>query len=132
MTGALPIVLTFGCTDQPLTSPDALSVSPNFDNSVCVNPIVDGFLRDPVTGVPESGYALSSTVDSRGRFAGTRFDAQCATAVVIGFELSNSINDNSYGPNAIGWGRGHSLDDLLKVESMSVELFDSNLSDSLN
>ena len=28
---ALAVVLTFGCTDQPLTRPDALSVSPNFN-----------------------------------------------------------------------------------------------------
>ena len=94
------------------------------------SPTVDGFVRDPVTGVVEAPYVLQGityTQDSlSGVFAGILYQAEDATTLYFAFEQSVHINDNSYGANSIGWpaGKSHKLKDLTQSEHAKIQLFD--------
>ena len=88
-------------------------------------PVVDGFLRDPVTGVVESQYTIKGityTLDSvSGDFAGILYSYEDPITgnVYLGFEQSVALNDNTYGSGGIGWEsrrRGHTLKDLDKSD----------------
>lgn len=96
------------------------------------SPTVDGFLRDPVTGVVEPAYVIDGITYTQdqisGDFAGFLYTAEDSGNFYFGFEQSVFINDNTYAQNAIGWPgkRGHRLKDLLNSEHIKVKLFDCN------
>ena len=93
-------------------------------------PEVDGFLRDPVTGVVEGAYVINGITYTQdqisGDFAGYLYTAEDGENFYFGFEQSVYINDNTYQANAIGWPgkRGHRLKDLLNSEHIKVKLYD--------
>lgn len=94
------------------------------------SPVVDGYLRDPVTGVVEGAYVINGITYTQdqitGDFAGYLYTAEDAGNLYFGFEQSVFINDNTYEANAIGWPgkRGHRLKDLLNSEHIKVKLYD--------
>jgi uncharacterized repeat protein (TIGR01451 family) len=96
-------------------------------------PIVDGFLRDPATGVVENQYTLKGityTLDSTtGQFSGILYSYEDPITgnVYLGFEQSVALNDNTYGANAIDWDfrrQGHTLKDLDKSDHLALKLYD--------
>ncbi|MCZ6692102.1 MAG: hypothetical protein O7H41_21155 [Planctomycetota bacterium] len=95
-------------------------------------PVVDGFVRDPVTGVVEAPYVINGITYTQdqvsGDFAGILYEATSGGTLYFAFEQSVFINDNTYGVNAIGWPgrRGHRLKDLLNSEHMKAKMFDCN------
>ena len=95
-------------------------------------PVVDGFVRDPVTGVVEAPYVINGITYTQdqvsGDFAGILYEATSGGTLYFAFEQSVFINDNTYGVNAIGWPRrrGHRLKDLLNSEHMKARMFDCN------
>ena len=98
-------------------------------DAMAQSPIVDGFVRHPVTGVVESPYVLQGITytqdQATGEFAGILYQAQDATTLYFAFEQSVHINDNSYGANAIGWPpKGHKLKDLTNSEHAKIQLYD--------
>ncbi len=98
-------------------------------------PVIDGFVADPVTGVVEAAYVVDGiqyTVDSgTGNFAGLLYTASDADALYFGFSQSLAINDNSYGAsrknqlNSIDWtSPAHTLKSLTQSEHAKIQLFD--------
>jgi len=97
-------------------------------------PVVDGFVRDPVTGVVEASYVVDGityTQDSAtGQFAGLLYESAPGDGVLyFAFEQSSLINDNSYGAASYGWahatGKGiHKLSDLTQSDHAKVALYD--------
>ena len=94
-------------------------------------PTVDGFVRDPVTGVVEEPYVVKGITytqdQTTGVFAGILYRAEDDQNLYFAFEQSVHINDNTYGANAIGWGgKGHKLDALLRSEHAEIRMYDTN------
>jgi len=92
---------------------------------------VDGYTRNPVTGVVEAPYVIKGITytqdQTTGLFAGILYQAEDAQNLYFAFEQSVYINDNTYGANSIGWGsKGHKLDALLKSEHAEVKMYDAN------
>ena len=97
---------------------------------------VDGWARTPSPTIAlEAGYAANGgiyTQDSQtGNFAGTLFFAEDSSGSIndegnyyFAFELSDLVNDNSYGAGSTDiWGnRGHRLSDLVKSEHAKVRI----------
>lgn len=96
------------------------------------SPGVDGFVKDPVTGVVDPPYVVQGITYTQdqvsGNFAGLLYKAEDADNVYLAFEQSVFINDNTYGTNSIGWNpkRLHRLSDLLNSDRMGAKLFDKN------
>jgi len=97
---------------------------------VLAAPTVDGYVRDPVTGVVEADYlvqGINYTLDSAtGDFAGVLYLAEDASSLYFAFEQSVHINDNTYGTDKIGWKTNHHRDlkPLDKSEHAKVQLQD--------
>ena len=95
-------------------------------------PTIDGYVRNPVTGVVEEAYTVGTityTLDSLdGDFAGILYEYEDADYLYFAFEQSVAIADNTYGANAIGWSgkRGHKLRDLTQSDHAKVTLYDAN------
>ena len=94
-------------------------------------PLVDGYLKDPITGVVEAPYVVDGITYTQdqisGEFAGYLFTAEDDENFYFGFSQSVYINDNSYGANGIGWDfkkQGHRFSDLDKSEHAKIQLFD--------
>jgi len=110
--GDLPVVQQ---TAQTLTSP----------------PVIDGYVRDPVTGVVEPSYVVSGITYTQdqitGQFAGLLYQAEDANYLYFGFAQSTGINDNTYKANQIGWlkKRGHLIKDLTQSEHIKVRMYDN-------
>lgn len=129
----LAIGLLTACENvtEPATSAPVLgtAAAPEYSPTYSAA-LVDGYLRDPVTGVVEDAYVsggLTYTVDeSSGVFAGYLMSGESGGVAYWGFEQSTDINDNTYGPNAIGWDtrRGHRFRDLLKGEKLDLQIVD--------
>jgi uncharacterized repeat protein (TIGR01451 family) len=121
---ALAVLVTSVATGQGVPS-TALAQTPP-------GPTVDGFVRSPFTGVVEAPYVVQGITYTQdqlsGKFAGLLYKAEDANNVYLAFEQSVFMNDNTYGPNSIGWSsrRPHRLSDLLNSDRMGVKLFDKN------
>ncbi|MGM0577988.1 MAG: DUF7507 domain-containing protein, partial [Myxococcota bacterium] len=91
-------------------------------------PQVDGFVRDPVTGVVEPAYVVQGVTYTQdqvsGDFAGLLYETEDDSRVYFGFEQSVGVNDNTYGQNSIGWSKQHKLHDLTQSEHIKVLLYD--------
>ena len=97
------------------------------------SPVVDGYTRDPVTGVVEAPYVVKGITytqdQTTGLFAGILYQAEDANNLYFAFEQSVRINDNTYGANAIGWEenkQGHQLKHLLLSEHAEIRMYDAN------
>lgn len=62
LAAALAIVVTFACTDQPLTSPDALSVSPQFNMGSSAGDLTVSAVRAPVAPDGATAGAVTDIV----------------------------------------------------------------------
>ena len=67
---------------------------------------IDGFVRDPVTGVVEAAYVVQGITytqdQTAGFFAGLLYTAEHDDTLYFAFDQSVFINDNTYGTAAIG------------------------------
>jgi len=96
------------------------------------SPLVDGYVRDPVTGVVEAPYVVQGIIYTQdqvtGDFAGYLFRAEDETNYYFAFAQSVHVNDNTYGKNSIDWDRkqAHRLRDLTNSEHAEIRLYDSN------
>jgi len=94
------------------------------------SPVVDGYLRDPVTGVVEAPYVVQGITYTQdqvtGQFAGYLYAAEDEGSFYFGFAQSVEINDNTYGFNGIGWNskRGHKRSDLTQSDHAKVRMYD--------
>ncbi len=95
-------------------------------------PVIDGYVRDPVTGVVEAPYVIKGITytqdQATGDFAGYLFTAEDADNYYFAFSQSVHINDNTYGVNSIDWDRKqrHRLRDLTNSEHAEIRLYDSS------
>lgn len=122
----------------PPTDPFNSSASPASGGAVAHSlsiANVDGFVKNPITGVVDPAYIVQGITYTQdqlsGNFAGLLYQAEDADNVYLAFEQSVFINDNTYGPvgtNSIGWKakRPHRLSDLLNSDKMGAKLFDKN------
>ena len=100
-------------------------------SAVAQSPVVDGFVKDPVTGEVEAPYVLKGITytqdQATGLFSGYLYMAEDADELFFGFAQSTGISDNSYGVNGIDWDfkkQGHRLSDLLRSDHAKVRLYD--------
>ena len=103
-----------------------------FANHPIDDPItVDGFVKDPLTGVVEPAYTIDGITytqdQATGEFAGLLDTAEDATTLYFAFEQSVFINYNTYGPlsdtgGSIGWSKDHKLKDLIQSEHIQFIL----------
>ena len=104
------------------------------DHEPAVPPIdVDGWARTPAPTIAlETGYAgngIIYTQDAQtGEFAGTLFFSEDGDNYYFAFELSDLVNDNSYGSGSSSiWGnRGHRLSDLVNSEHAKIRIESAN------
>ena len=90
---------------------------------------IDGWARTPAPTIAlEDGYAANGIIYTQdaalGNFAGTLFFSEDALNYNFAFELSDLVNDNSYGTgsNDIWGNRGHRLSDLVNSEHAKIRL----------
>jgi len=101
-----------------------------FGATALAQPVVDGYVVDPVTGVVEAPYVVQGITytqdQATGDFSGYLYRAETATELYFAFAQSVHINDNTYGANSIDWPKkfGHRLRDLLNSEHAKVMMYD--------
>jgi len=124
---SIPLV-ALGCSESPTgqdiaSVPMAQWVTPA---SSVAEPVVDGYLADPVSGEVEASYTRTPMVDARsGTPAGTFYSTVGASGVAyFGFAEDTRYADNTYGVNAIGWHRPRDLDAMLRGTKLKVQMSD--------
>ena len=87
---SLAAVLAFACTDQPLTSPDALSVSPNFNANPVVERVSAG--SNDACALLQDGAVWCWGYNERGQVGNGAPDLYSVPVPVVGLDDATAIS----------------------------------------